>query len=183
MGVVTDVTVKGLTTAVTNISATGMSDTTGQAIVTSINNLRGATSPIITDDTGQDIKTAINALANAISPAASNVTFDNTGTQWSASNMQALGAEIGSAVKVIRSTAVSATTNGNGNITTSLNTADYIVLGLVLETTSAGYFVLNSYNGKIVLHITDSTGASLGNTAISGTLYLLKISDLTKLLV
>lgn len=65
MGVVTDVTVKGLTTAVTNISATGMSDTTGQAIVS-----------------------AINGLSGAISPAASNVTFDNTGTGMTASNAQ-----------------------------------------------------------------------------------------------
>ena len=94
MGVVTDVTVKGLTTAVTNISNTGISDTTGQAIVTSINNLRSATSPIITDDTGQDIKTAINALANAISPAALNVTFNNTGTGLSASDVQAALAEV-----------------------------------------------------------------------------------------
>lgn len=66
MGVVTDVTVKGLTTAVTNISATGMSDTTGQAIVTSINNLRSATSPIITDDTGQAINTTLQSLVTAI---------------------------------------------------------------------------------------------------------------------
>lgn len=80
MGVVTDVTVKGLTTAVTNISATGMSDSTGQAIVTSINNLRGATSPIITDDTGQDIKTAINALANAVKPDASDIKYDSSTT-------------------------------------------------------------------------------------------------------
>lgn len=71
MGVVTDVTVKGLTTAVTNISATGMSDTTGQAIVS-----------------------AINGLSSAISPAAANVTFDNTGTGMTASNVQALGVEV-----------------------------------------------------------------------------------------
>ena len=73
MGVVTDVTVKGLTTAVTNISATGMSDTTGQAIVAAINNLSGS-----------------------ISPAASNVTFDNTGTGLSASNAQAALSELDS---------------------------------------------------------------------------------------
>ena len=148
------------------------------------------TDPMILDSTGQDIKdsidgvaTTLQSLVGAISPSASNVTFDNTDTQWSASTMQALGVEIGSAVKVIRNSTVNATTNSNGNITTSLNTADYIVLGLVLDNTSTGYYLLNSYNGKIVLHITDSTGASLGNTAIIGTLYVLKISDLTKLLV
>lgn len=78
MGVVTDVTVKGLTTAVTNISATGMSDTTGQAIVTSINNLRGATSPIITDDTGQDIVDKLTALANAVKPDASDIPYNSS---------------------------------------------------------------------------------------------------------
>lgn len=80
MGVVTDVSVKGLTTAVTNISATGMSDTTGQAIVTSINNLRSATSPIITDDTGQDIANKLTALANAVKPDASDIKYDSNTT-------------------------------------------------------------------------------------------------------
>ena len=176
MGVATDKSLVGLTTAVNNISTSGMSDTTGQAINSTLGTL-------MTNTTGQAINTTLQSLVGAISPSASNVSFDNTGTQWSASTTQALGVEIGSAVKVIRNSTVNATTNSNGNITTSLNTADYIVLGLVLDNTSTGYYLLNSYNGKIVLHITDSTGASLGNTAISGTLYVLKISDLTKLLV
>lgn len=121
MGVVTDVTVKGLTTAVTNISATGMSDTTGQAIVTSINNLRSATSPIITDDTGQDIKTAINALANAISPAASNVTFNNTGTGLSASNVQSAIAEVCSDLFQTKTYSASYTAGGNASVTLTAN--------------------------------------------------------------
>lgn len=52
------------------------------------------TSPIITDATGQDIKTAINSLAGAISPAAANVTFNNSGTGMTASNVQAAIEEI-----------------------------------------------------------------------------------------
>lgn len=73
MGVATDKSLVGLTTAVNNISTSGMSDTTGQAIVS-----------------------AINGLSGAISPAASNVTFDNTGTGLSASNVQTMGAELAS---------------------------------------------------------------------------------------
>ena len=66
MGVVRDVTIDQLTQAVHGISTSGMSDSTGQAIVTSINNLRSATSPIITDDTGQDINTTLQSLVDTI---------------------------------------------------------------------------------------------------------------------
>ena len=66
MGVATDKSLLGLTTAVNNISTSSMSDSTGQAIVNSINNLRGATSPIITDDTGQAINTTLQSLVTAI---------------------------------------------------------------------------------------------------------------------
>lgn len=59
MGVVTDVTVKGLTTAVTNISATGMSDTTGQAINSTLGTLGKDTSL-------QDINTTLQSLVTAI---------------------------------------------------------------------------------------------------------------------
>lgn len=72
MGVVTDVTVKGLTTAVTNISATGMSDTTGQAINTTLGTLGKDTSL-------QEIKNAINALATAISPSVIQTTTGTNG--------------------------------------------------------------------------------------------------------
>lgn len=47
------------------------------------------TSPIMTDDTGQSIATAITGLSGAISPAASNVTYDNTDSTLSASNVKA----------------------------------------------------------------------------------------------
>ena len=100
MGVVTDVTVKGLTTAVTNISATGMSDTTGQAIVS-----------------------AINGLSGALSPAASNVTFDNTGTGLSASNVQSAIAEICTDLFQTKTYTVSYTAGGNASI--SLTADDF----------------------------------------------------------
>lgn len=52
------------------------------------------TSPIITDDTGQAINTTLQSLVGAISPSAANVTFDNTGTGMTASNVQAAIEEI-----------------------------------------------------------------------------------------
>lgn len=72
MGVVTDVTVKGLTTAVTNISNTGMSDTTGQAINSTLSTLGKDTSL-------QDIKAALNALAGVIGPSVSQTTTGANG--------------------------------------------------------------------------------------------------------
>ena len=91
MGVVTDVTVKGLTTAVTNISATGMSDTTGQAINSTLGTLGKDTSL-------QDIKNAINNLGGTISPSANNVTFNNTGTDLTSSNAESAIKEVNNKV-------------------------------------------------------------------------------------
>ena len=49
---------------------------------------------VMKDDTGQAINTTLQSLVGAISPSALNVSFDNTGTGFSASNVQALGVEI-----------------------------------------------------------------------------------------
>lgn len=130
MGVVTDVTVKGLTTAVTNISATGMSDTTGQAIVS-----------------------AINGLSGSISPAASNVTFDNTGTDLTSSNAESaikeVNTKVGSGTFKI-SEHYTATTSAYGSINIS---------NLIGKTTSNisifNIFALNSnYANGIVSTLT-----------------------------
>lgn len=100
MGVATDKSLQGLTTAVTNISATGMSDSTGQAINTTLGTLGK-------DTTLHDIKTAINNLSGAISPAAANVTFDNTGTGMTASNVQAAIDEVDALLDELNATSTS----------------------------------------------------------------------------
>lgn len=81
MGVATDKSLQGLTTAVNNISTSGMSDSTGQAINSTLGTL-------MTNTTGQAINTTLQSLVGAISPAASNVTFDNTGTDLTSSKVQ-----------------------------------------------------------------------------------------------
>lgn len=141
MGVVTDVTVKGLTTAVTNISATGMSDTTGQAIVTAINNLSGS-----------------------ISPAASSVTFDNTGTGLTASNAQAAIIEVNRKIdlpyiNVSTSSAVSCA-SGITNYTTLINSGE-LSAGLWLVTYWGSFESVTSANGnRRIILTTESTGTS-----------------------
>lgn len=127
MGVVTDVTVKGLTTAVTNISATGMSDTTGQAIVS-----------------------AINGLSGAISPAASNVTFENTSTGLSASNVQAAIEEVNTKIPYINTLTFNAnssavtinTTNYTDIVTKSfdLKAGSYIIMYMINATWTHGSY-------------------------------------------
>ena len=148
------------------------------------------TDPMMLDSTGQEIKDSIDGVAatlqslvGAISPSASNVSFDNTGTQWSASNMQALGTEIGTAIKILRTVQVTGTTSVNGNATVNLNTADYIPIHFAADNTSVMYMFGNSSANKIAIHFTDASGATLANTAISGTLYYMRIADLAKLLV
>lgn len=50
--------------------------------------------PAMLDSTGQDIVTAINNLGSAISPSASNVTFNNTGTDLTSSNAESAIKEV-----------------------------------------------------------------------------------------
>ena len=124
MGVVTDKSLVGLTTAVNNISTSGMSDTTGQAI----NNTLGT---LMTNTTGQAINTTLQSLVGAISPSASNVTFDNTGTGLSASNVQAAIAEVCS--DLIQTKTYTASYTVGGNASASITADDFGV------TTPVGY--------------------------------------------
>lgn len=95
MGVVRDITVEQLISAIGDIDTSGLAkDTTLQATNTALGNINTTLGGITTNDpptdtTQQSIASAINSLAGAISPAAANVTFDNTGTGLSASNVQA----------------------------------------------------------------------------------------------
>lgn len=110
MGVVRDVTIEQLTQAVGDIDTSTLAqDSTLQDVVTAIGNISGGNDPVTNttvnslckDTTGQSIASAINALANGIIPAASNVTFDNTGTGLSASNVQAAIAELTQVVEAV----------------------------------------------------------------------------------
>ena len=61
------------------------------------NNVNGIdTSGLMTDATGQDIVSAINDISSAISPAASNVTYQNTASELSATNVQSAIDEVAS---------------------------------------------------------------------------------------
>lgn len=102
MGVVRDVTIDQLTQAVTGISTSGMSDTTGQAINSTLGTLGKDTSL-------QDIKNAINNLAGAISPSANNVTYDNTSSGLTASNVQSAIDEIDTTTDALTDTSTSVT--------------------------------------------------------------------------
>ncbi len=94
MGVVRDVTIDQLTRAVQGISSNGISDSTGQAI----NNTLGTLGK---DTSLQGIITALTNLAGTITPSASNVTFDNTGTGLSASNVQTAITELTQVVEAV----------------------------------------------------------------------------------
>lgn len=62
---------------------------TGQAIAAAIGDINVDTSALMKDVTGQAIVTAINNISGAISPTAVNVSYDNTSSGISASNVQA----------------------------------------------------------------------------------------------
>lgn len=72
-----------------------MLDHTGRDIATKISNLSVDTTGLVKDTTVQttnskldDIKTAINSISSAISPASSNVTYNNTSSGLTATNVQ-----------------------------------------------------------------------------------------------
>lgn len=151
MGVVRDVTIDQLTQAVTGISTSGMSDSTGQAINSTLGTLGKDTSL-------QDIKTAINSLANAISPSATNVTFDNTGTDLTSSNAESaikeVNAKVGSGTFHI-SEHYTATTSAYGSINISNLT------GKTTSNTSIfNIFALNSNYANGIVSTLTVVGAS-----------------------
>ena len=143
MAVVRDITIDQLIQAVTGISTSGMSDSTGQSINSTLGTLGKDTSL-------QDIKTAINALANAISPAAANVTFDNTGTGMTASNVQAAIEEVNTKIPYINTLTFNAnsspvtinTTNYTDIVTKSfdLKAGSYIIMYMINATWSQGSY-------------------------------------------
>ena len=122
MGVVRDVTIDQLTQAVQGISSTGISDSTGQAI----NNTLGTLGK---DTSLQSIASAINSLAGAISPAAANVTFDNTGTGLSASNVQTAISELNECKLYYK--VVSGTTNNYGFIDVGVSANQYTLISAI----------------------------------------------------
>ena len=131
MGVVTDVTVKGLTTAVTNISATGMSDTTGQAINSTLGTLGKDTSL-------QDIKNAINNLGGTISPSANNVTFNNTGTDLTSSNAE-------SAIKEVNNKVGSGTFKISEHYTATTSAYGSINISTLMEKSTSNMTIFNLF--------------------------------------
>ena len=79
------------------------------------------TDPMMLDSTGQDIKdsidgvsTALAALAGSIRPSANNVSFDNTGTGLTSSDVQSAIEELVLKRKVVTVTVASGQTGAQG---------------------------------------------------------------------
>lgn len=162
MGVVRDVTIDQLTQAVTGISTSGMSDTTGQAINTTLGTLGKDTSL-------QDIVTAINTLGGTISPSATNVSFDNTGTDLTSSNVE-------NAIKEVNNKKVEGaykmtigTINSTQTLTINSTIAFVFMFGTVAQ---IGIFGCRNNSIREIV----PAGASLSYTA-SGTTYTFAQSD------
>lgn len=97
-----------------------------------------ALASLMTDTTGQDIKTAINNLAGAISPAAASVSFTNTGTDLTATNVQGLGVEINNKINgLVKKSSVSLTFDTSGRTTIQLNMGRIIAIDF--QTTNYTY--------------------------------------------
>lgn len=116
MGVVRDVTVDNLVTAVGNID----------------------TSSLAQDSTLQDVVDKLDAIAGAISPAAANISFTNTGTDLTATNVQGLGVELNNKINgLVKKSSVSLTFDTSGRSTIQLNMGRIIAIDF--KTTSYTY--------------------------------------------
>lgn len=141
-------------------------------------NMAEVTSPIITDDTGQDIKTAINALANAISPAAANVTFNNTGTGLSASNVQAAISEICTDLFQTKTYTTSYTVGGNGAGSITANDFEvstpsgYSVIGVVDFATQSTSVDIRGVYGRATGSSTMMSLRNVTSTSVTATAYI-----------
>ena len=86
------------------------------------------TDPMMLDSTGQDIVDKLDAIAGAISPAASNVTFNNTGTGMTASNVQAGIEEVASVTTKLHYASRSITSDANGYATLPIAVSNTFLL-------------------------------------------------------
>lgn len=87
MGVVRDVTVDNLVTAVGNIDTSSLAqDSTLQDVVTAIGNISGGSDPVTNttvnslckDTTGQSIASALQIIGQNVKPSASNIPYDSS---------------------------------------------------------------------------------------------------------
>lgn len=147
MGVVRDVTVDNLVTAVGNIDTSSLAqDSTLQAVVTAISNISGGNDPVTNttvntlgkDTTLQSIVAAINNLSSALNSSASNISFTNTGTDLTATNVQGLGVELNNKINgLVKKSSVSLTFDSSGRSTIQINMGRIIAVDF--KTTSYTY--------------------------------------------
>ena len=149
MAIITDATGRQLAQAVGGIDTGGLAkDTTLQATNTALGNM---------NTTQQGIVTAINNLGSAISPSASNVSFTNTGTDLTATNVQGLGVEINNKINgLVKNSSVSLTFDSSGRTTIQLNMGRIIAIDF--QTTNYTYTLryLSATQTLIYLRMADT---------------------------
>lgn len=163
MGVVRDVTVEQLAQAIGGIDTSGLAkDTTLQATNTALGNINTTLGGITTNDpptdtTQQSIVAAINNLLSALTPSASNISFTNTGTDLTATNVQGLGVELNNKINgLVKKSSVSLIFDTSGRSTIQLNMGRIIAIDF--KTTSYTYTLryLNASNTLIYLRNPDT---------------------------
>ena len=187
MGIVRDITVEELKQAVNNIDTSKLAqDSTLQAVVTAISNISGGSDPVTNttvntlgkDTTLQSIASAISGLAGAISPAALNVTFNNTGTDLSASNVQTAITELNECKIYYK--VVSGTTNSYGFIDVGVSANEYTLISAIKLTSSdngimaSPYRNTNASNSSQSLFVFNNNFVARGNVDVTFLVFLAK---------
>ena len=144
---------------------------------------------VMKDDTGQAINTTLQSLVGAISPAAANVTFDNTGTDLTSSDVEGAIKEVNAKFKIIKSVTFTATTSANGNLQLSSSITG-LSYSMTFNNTIVLAAVVTDSSDKMVIPITwgfltgawglrvetiTQAGGGVGNTQLSFKLWYVEL--------
>lgn len=186
MGVVRDVTVDNLITAVGNIDTSSLAqDSTLHDVVTAIGNISGGNDPVTNttvnslckDTTGQSIASAITALGTALGNSKANISGDNIGNKATfRNNIEASGIAYEWFTKDNLGTLVSQTDYA---FTFDITKAGYTPLGIVTVRLNNNYstrfhfsqWYISGNTAYVVIRASES-GVSTNNLNIGiGVLY------------
>ena len=162
MGVVRDVTIDQLTQAVTGISTSGMSDSTGHAINSTLGTLGKDTSL-------QDIKTAISGLGQTLGANKADIDGSNIGDKATFRTNVELCPKI-------KAKEITGTTDSQGRLlSTGWSIANLYIVGIIAGGNGQIALQLRLSNNNFAVKFLDSNGMSvIANTIVSCVVYYIE---------
>lgn len=178
MGVVRDVTVDNLVTAVGNIDTSSLAqDSTLQDVVTAIGNISGGSDPVTNttvnslckDTTGQSIASAISGLGTTLGSDKANISGNNI------ADKATFRTNVGLCPK-IKVKQITGTTDNQGRLlSTGWSIANLCIVGIIAGGHGQIALQLRLSNNNFAVKFVDSSGMSvIANTVVSCMVYYIE---------